>query len=343
MHFTVALKNSVVLLLLMNLLACSEPTSEDLWQDYSMRIENVFDVVVAKPISIHKALLPSKKDRQVTLTPPSINLWQFLKMQDCALNRLVAKRNGPLGKVMLPSQTLFYVSEFIPLAEDCLSNTEVPKDLAQTIQTAIDFYQQHKYDYFRNALFHDEFAELFQSNHLWPLGDHFPASGLPALPLWLNEFHQLTKSNWPTSKLNGEALENALNRLGNSRLMGQWLLELDLASQYLHVITDAMNQHNGLCQFSQKAPQRQIMLNVFSKHFSLKIQPHISQLTRFGQRAEQQLQGIMSQPEPILRFYHQVFINPPSPWQRFKRHWQTHVKAWQRQLGQCNAMPGQSS
>jgi len=343
MRYTVALKNSAILLLLMNLLACSEPTSEDLWQDYTMRIENVFDVVAPKPTAIHKPILPNKKDRQIPLTPPSINLWQFLKIQDCELNSLVAKRNGPLGKVMLPSQTLIYVSEFIPLAEYCLSHTEVPQDLANKIHSGVHFYQQHKYEYFRNALFHDEFAALFQSNHVWPLGDHFPASGLPALQPWLNAFHQLSNSNWPISTLNGEMLEDSLNHLGSSRLMGQWLLELNIANQHLQGLTKAMNQHKGLCSFSQTLPQRQIMLNVFAKHFSLKIQPHISRLTRFGQSAEQQLQTLMSQPEPMMNFYNQVFVDLPSPWQTFKRQWQAHVKAWQRHLSQCHAMPGQSN
>jgi len=339
----------ITLYFLLNLLAvlpltgCSDHTSTAMWEDYASRIGNVFDSDI--DLSKGTALvikLPAKNQRQHTLQPPNISLLQFLKLYQCEVNTLVAQRNGPLGKVMLPSQTLIYVSQFIPMAKQCLAASSINTENTEALTEAIGFYQKNRHLYFDNALFHDEFAGLFHAAHLWPMGEHFPASGVPGLGVWLKLKQQMQADNWPTIDLNEQELETALHSLQQGPLAGQWLQEIHQASRYLTAMTTSMNAHKGLCLYSQQSVEKTALLNVFRLFFTQKAQPWISQLNRFGQSFEKQLGSLAATQPAVQNFFQATFVTQHSPWQTFQKHWQAHVKAWQRHLNQCQSMPGQN-
>jgi hypothetical protein len=325
------------------LTGCTDNTSSGLWEDYTSRIGNIFEAQIPDVDKTSLGIdMPTKKQRLQVLQPPNISLLQFLKLYQCPVNSLVAQRNGPLGKVMLPSQTLIYVSQFLPLAKQCLDNESINEENANALNQAIDFYQDNKAAYFSNALFHDEFSGLFHAAHLWPMGEHFPATGVPGLDTWRALQEQMQDSAWPQTHVDANALESALRDLDNNPLAGQWLQEIHIASQYLAAMTQQMKAHKGLCIYSQQSVKKTALLNVFRLWFTQKIQPWVSQLSRFGNAFNGQLNALTKDQAVMHGFYQDLFAHTNSPWQQFKRQWQAHVKAWQRHLNQCQSMPGQT-
>jgi hypothetical protein len=340
----VSILTCICILILATLQGCTDNTSTNLWHDYSQRIGNIFDTDInVLDFDLLVINIPDKKQRQQTLSPPSISLLQFLKLYQCPVNSLVAKRNGPLGKVMLPSQIFIYISEFIPLAQQCLETEKLSAENADALKQAIAFYQANKHIYFANALFHDEFSKLFHAAHFWPMGEHFSANGVEGLNYWLTLQEQLKTPEWPNTPLDDTLLESSLNTLQQGQQIGHWLQEIHLASQSLVVLTEAMNQHKGLCVYSQQSIKKTALVNVFRLWFSQQVQPWISQLNRFGQSLEKQLSPLMAQHPTMGAFHQRLFIHKGSPWVQFQTHWREHVRAWQRHLNQCQSMPGQAS
>lgn len=326
---------SLLLPILLN--GCGQPTAQDLWQDYQMRLSNVFsqDIEAVNLGTLTWPKLPPKRQLQQTLTPPDISLWQLIKLYDCEINTLVAKRNGPLGKVMPPSQVYIYTRRFIPQAKACLAQADMDEETQAALKQAMAYYQTHEPNYRQNALFHDEWRKSHHALSSWPITQGFPASGIQTLDYFASLSND--QSNTDVSKL-----EEQLKRLAEGRIPGNWLAQLTLANAWLRNLSDAMNNAKTLCPAGKSTPKSRIMMNVFRKYFAQQIQPWISQLKRFGESYQSQLVLVSNNHPPMTHFYERVFTAKNSPWTEFNYQWQQHVQAWQDHLGQCRAMPKSS-
>lgn len=313
---------------------CGQPSAQDLWQDYQMRLSNVFsqDIEETSLNNLTWPKLPSKRHLQQTLTPPDISLWQLIKLYDCEINTLVAKRNGPMGKVMPPSQVYIYTRRFVPQAKTCIAQVEMDEETQAALSQAASYYQSHERQYRQNALFHDEWQKSHHALSSWPVAQGFPASGVQTL----DYFASLSKDQ---INIDASRLEDQLKRLAQGRLPGNWLAQLVLANAWLGTLNDAMYDADTLCPTGRSTPQSRIMMNVFRKYFAQQVQPWISQLKRFGESYQSQLARASESHDAMTDFYNQVFTANDSPWSQFNKRWRNHVKAWQDHLGQCRAMP----
>ncbi len=160
-------------------LACSPPSSlskemtsylsslEEL-QEVMRSEEGSFRVISRQTIE-RAALgvrLPSRKDRRFTLPdPPSLNIREFLGLPDCPLTRLIAYRNGPLGRVMLPSQRLAYDHRFLREAARCTLEGKVAESLTKAVKYKRDQWTKTQW----NAIWGGQDLARFFSL-AWPRG-----------------------------------------------------------------------------------------------------------------------------------------------------------------------------
>ena len=312
-------------------------TSKDMWQDYSMRLENTFSISIESLNSNTQPppALPNKRDRQTQLNPPKINLLDFLKLYKCEVNTLIAKRNSPLGKVMLPSQYFIYAMTFIDQAQICINQEGISPENKSKLQTAIRFYQQHRLELFHNAVFHNEWDKAFHGHKGRSLENPYPPSGIAALNDLNTIKHQLTQQK----AIDTNDLEQNLKELTESRYPGNWIKDLMEAIQFLKQINNSMEKAKPVCPLGQPSRQSDIMQNVFRKYFSQIIQPWISQLHRFGQSFDNQLNLISSSNEAMSAYHHHLFIGSKGPWKDFQFTWRQHVQLWQKHLKTCRLMP----
>ena len=114
---------------LTNIIACSKKSHFD---TYVERLENLLGETIKKPGNFASSSLPrqivvNKKD-----SATSIDLLDFLALQPCKLQLIIAQRNSVLGKVALESQTLVNELLFLNLAQECLdqlgANDQVLKE-----------------------------------------------------------------------------------------------------------------------------------------------------------------------------------------------------------------------
>lgn len=286
--------------------------------------------------------LPPRRDRIIPLESPKISLWEFLKMRDCALNSLIAKRNSPLGKVMPPSQYLIYTQAFIPLANDCMQHSEISPTLKKSLSEALTFYRQHRRAMIQNAVFHAELEQLFHPRQGWSRERQFPSTGIPEFNLWIQALSLSTPlqldqgKNWTTD------VETSLQRLARNALAGHWIDEITKATHQLSLVNQRMLNTKPLCLSDRLSEQGKIMQTVFQKHFAGNLQPWISELHRFGEAFKIQFAKLVDGHPAMTRFNYSLFIDPNGPWIHFQNQWHDHVSQWQYHLKQCGLMPAQS-
>lgn len=324
----------------MAILSGCTTTTDDQWQDYLMRLENVFGIAIDKqnrppnkPFG-----LPRRRERQIQLDYPKINLWEFLKLYQCEVNTLIAKRNSPMGKVMPPSQQLLYALEFIPKAKKCIRQQDISQKGREALRLAIEFYESNAPRLLMNAIFHEEWEKAFHGHAIWPLDQTYPSAGLPPLDRFMTIKLDLNKPAIPNSALL-QSFEQDLKQLADSRYPGNWLRHLSEASHYLTVSNVALSQAKTLCPLGRGNRKSEIMQNVFVKYFNGQVQPWISQLHRFGQSFEPQLATLAQGSASMERFHHKLFSAPTGPWLLFQQAWRQHVHLWQQHLGSCQLMP----
>jgi len=336
--FRHAHKWSITTVLALILSACSSSQPEDLWLDYEMRVMNGLDIkAINAPANSTSSWppLPPRKARITELIAPSMNLWEFLKVYDCELTIHVAKQNGPLGKVMQPSQRFVYAMKWIPLARRCLDSANLNDQARAKIEEGLAFYQAHQLTLFLNGVFHKEFETAFKPSAVWPKQQSYPALGDPSL----EAFNQVLLNQASPMSITSETLEKHLKTMAAHRLPGNWLFHITQATTYLKRLNMAMDSQTRLCPMGTPSPQSKIAMNVFHRYFAAQVQPWVSQLHRFGQSLNRQL-STLSQPNPAMKqHHHAVFLDKSGPWQQFQQHWKGHVDAWQRQLTRCQLMP----
>ena len=103
-------------------------------------------------------VLNPKQRRYLIKKQSVINFGDFLSLSDCKLSQLIAYRNSPLGRSMLPAQGFLYTHRFIHESKRCKASAEGIKALQKAVQAKKDKWPLHYW----NALWGGrEFALFF--------------------------------------------------------------------------------------------------------------------------------------------------------------------------------------
>lgn len=342
-------KYLIGLLLLALLMSCGHSNSaESAFDNYIYRLSNVLGAERRYNELEGQALLeryPTHRQLIQNIAPLKINLLDFLKLSSCDLQRHIGKRNSNLGRVLQPSQRMFYEYTFIHLAEECLQQLDNASALFRVLSESVEAKRQQLSFIRWNATFaSEEFSVLF-SLSASPLGLKSATISPTQLYDALDIIAHYTQTDWLVAS-DEQKLEQAFSVVASSRRMGEIrhsLLLVQHALSQADVILESALLGRPLC-FQQKPNKKsEILQIVFEKFYIGEIQPYISKLYQQADALFTRIDSLSGEypdkPEAFTTFWETVFLSGNSEWRLFKRSIERHTHNWQQLLEQCGRLP----
>lgn len=270
-------------IILLMLSGCDRHTPEALFENYRYRMENVLDTPM--PLIKVAGLLPypSQRDLLQRHTDVSINLIEFWKLRQCALQTLLGEKNNSLGKVMASSQEWIYAAKFLAMAPTCIGTlraSNVNTELSESMVSLIDAIaraqwvkNKEKYQYAWNATIASrEFSHLF-SLATPPLPLNSTGAAL-VREAWVNLL-QMMKQYESDGAIPSD-IEEVLKIMVSSHYLGSLLQAVHLIQKQLIPITVAITEKSNRCRMNQR--DKTAIRNVFLKYYVGKVQPYLALL-----------------------------------------------------------------
>ena len=341
------------------LCACGQPQADAVYMDYLERLARTMKTEVPELASEPVLQFPSR--RQLKRIEPEIKMdfMAFLKMQNCNLQQLIAKRNSSLGKVMPSSQRLMYEHRLVQSLKRCLKIGGHESDSVEWMQHLLARKRAVRQTIFWNTVIASpEMAQFFS-----PSAKYLSMHNIEQRQDILRATSQLL--SWQESlgrnkDLDGDSLEQAYLSISNeqygTRLIKSALLAKVWLTRGTLLITSALDKQ-PLCPQGRATPQSVIMQNILSNFFVAKIQPHLARIQGELHALSQQfaileanivaesagVQGGFEVPVEYSRYIQRYFGEDE---QALPAQYTTaikgHIQAWQGLLKQCGVMPGVS-
>lgn len=103
--------------------------------------------------------LPTRGDRRIDVADHRLGPFDFLSTIGCRLSEVVAARNGPLGRVLVPARRWAYEREVLTAARDCLPSMSASR--AARLQALVERKRAELPAHAWNAVWLDENVERF--------------------------------------------------------------------------------------------------------------------------------------------------------------------------------------
>ena len=331
------------------LMACqSEPTPENMLNNYLSRLSNSLDVDRVEMTSTALLLYPMRRHLQQTIPPIDINVLEFLRLSQCELQRHIGQRNSGLGKVMLATQELLYDSQFIRLAKQCQQTLAAGSSLLNLLDKAIIHKSQFLAHRWWNATFASEEFTYLLSLGTTPVLIHDskrkPLQLVKALENIVNAANKVDQAD--SVPVN---IEQYYQIIGSSKYIGQLRLSMQIISATLTQANQLLKQRLGsrpLC-FKQQPNQRFNTVNtVFHQFYIQDVQRYVADIYQQGQllfplldNLQSQLLSRSFQVSTFQMFWDEIYANQHSEWRQFNNKIKQHTYYWQQLLSQCGSMP----
>lgn len=336
-------------LLAAGLYGCSAPSLQDHLDDYLQRLSNTLDQPLPQLKKASWPGLPSYRERHQDLPDLRIDLLDFLDLDECGLQQLVAQRNSSLGKVMTDSQRLLYEHRFLQALRVCLTRSDKLPDELQTHLHKVLAIKQSTVPLVRwNASWGSrEFAALFsRAAPAKPPGQTFTTANSREALIWL-------QTNFPPRPgqpvPDSATLESRYQTLEQGRHGGELLNTLQSYSDALQTATQLIEQRlarKPVCYRQTPSRSGRIAENILRKFYIQNLQPELAELDREGRAFLEAANASLSHhknrtPKIMLQWQQNTLslTSAEAPWQRYRRSVKQHAKAWQTLLQQCGLMP----
>lgn len=341
-----SLVKTMFCLLSLVLQACAPPTASDTYEDYLSRIARTLNV--DRPVVTVEPLQAFPARRDLKLAEPTLNmeLLDFLRLQDCGLQQLIAQRNSSLGKVMPESQRLFYEYRLMSALDQCLRNDSVDAETQAWMRSVLEHKHRIRQQVFWNSVIASpEMGRFFSpSEHVLDVADSEERQdiqrALAQLMAWQNRL--ALDGAFKAAPLIQD-VEQAYQTLGNEQYAGQLLQSALLAKAWIEAGTQLIHQsldRQPLCPQGRETPRSRVMQTIMNKFFVGKIQPHLARIQRELQALQQQFDIVKIDTPPAAYIqYRQRYLAKQALPQQYTQAVVQHVRAWQRLLKQCGAMP----
>jgi len=339
---------------------CDQSAPEHLMQDYIDRVANTLDVNIDADIQVKEEipLFPRVRERVKPIPETRQGLIEVLDLKYCTgLLQLIAERNSNLGQVMQPSQKMSYEIRFFANISECQnkasSDSSASDDLRKQIEEIYRFKEETLGDEIWNGIFGAEALEANFSRSASPL----PAEG----PLGFSASREAIQALINISRLSSDnilqydqttlsTLETHYKALHHNQFGSRLMHSLVLMTKTMERVSLAINTRldkRPFCFPGHRTQKHTILQNVFSKYYGQSFQPYLARTHRSGQEWVALQNTLLSQTTPtpsVKKYFTLTFAtdNSDSIWQRYNRARDEHTRAWQRLLGQCGLMPGQS-
>lgn len=331
----------------LTLTACT-PSPQSQLDDYRDRVARVLEQdVVEQPLM--DIPYQSVRANQLPTASHSLNLLDFLKLNQCELGRTVAKRNSALGKVAAPSQVMHLDRDFFMQAPLCIEslNDSTP-NLSEELQTVLDKKLANRMAIWWNAWIGFDEWQAFTSIAAQPIemgvgSEMHNASPHLSISLQALDFAILQGRKWQQGQWQYDELtmEEQLKRLRYSESLGRWLASIQHLIKTLNetaLILDTRFQTKALCINRFDGEKADILFNVFKKYYAGKVQPYLSKVMRYGTQLQSRLEQLSTLAHPPKS--HDAWrLKVNKLVKTLENANEKHVKAWQATLSACDLMP----
>jgi len=324
------------------LIACGAVSADAVYRDYVERLARTLDVEMpAVELESIKAF-PARRQLKLIEPEMKMGLLDFLKLQDCNLQQLIAQRNSSLGKVMPDSQRLIYEHKLMQSLQSCLQLDRQEPEYIVWMQKLLASKQAMRQIIFWNTVIASpEMAQFFS-----PSAPYFKVSDIEQRQDIQRALSQLL--SWQSNlggdrNLNADSLEQAYLSIAAEQYGGQLIQSAVLAKVWVDsgtLLIHSALEKRPLCPQGRATPQSTIMQNILNKFFVAKIQPHLARIQGELQALSQQFAIVEIQNgQEAYRQYYQRYLSKQGLPKQYAQSIKQHVQAWQRLLKQCGAMP----
>ena len=263
------------------LTACGPSGFEQHLGDYQARLGRTLELEPIETGDLPPPRLPRTSELTLSIDSGSqINLLDFLSLDDCGLQTLVAHNNSPLGRVATASGRLVYDLEFLALAVPCLAvlAENQSDELATALAGAIEHKQANLGKRAWNAIIAGpEWRDFWKRSPrvMDPLSTDL---GEPVQSI--NRLQQLTtrwlSGDYSVDRTELEGLLETLRHHGAGDLMQH----LQRQDHILRALDASIAQQDQPVCWSPEDPKGQVLGNVVRKFFVGTIQVRSAVLNR---------------------------------------------------------------
>lgn len=320
---------------------CSQ-TVEDHLSDYSQRVASVLNEPLTDFPSIERPYQLARHNR-LPIEQQSINLLEFLRLNQCELGRVIAQQNSALGKVAAPSQVMHFYRDFILSAPKCIELLQqIDPKLAEIIQQNLIQKQLHRMNVWWNAWTGFEEWQALSSTAAQPI-DYLNKAPYLTISLQSLDFAIVQGTAWRKTQYqyDEKQMEEHLKQLRFSESIGRWLsstvLLIRTLEQTAHVLEQKLKT-KPLCVNRNDQANADILFNVFRKFYAGQVQPYLSRVHMFGEQMTDRLNRLsaLTQPPETFSQWLKALMDMKDRLHESNRR---HVHAWQATLSNCGLVP----
>jgi len=317
--------------------------------DYGARVARI----TGQPVDLPRATgapYPRPRDLAVPVPEVRIRLLDLTDFARCNLTRLIAERNGTLGRSWPASQRLDYEFRFGHRLDRCaawLDGQDALDDDSAALRAEVQALRPVKAAtrpvvWWQASWASDEFSRHFSAAA--PLPERDTRAPLAAFTPLVTLARQLDAP--PDGVPLGE-LEAALQQLRSQRYGGGWVRATLLMVATLNQSAAALDATDTarLCPQGKSTPKARVFETVFYRVYADRLQPYLSTLHREGADYLDALAPLLAHAPndapPAFKRYAPRYLQrgPDSLWVDLATARDRHTEAWQRVLGDCGLMP----
>ena len=325
---------SCALLFVWFLVGCEAESTPTRLAQYRLAVESILDTS-ASPADGRLPSYPSRAERRLEVADERVGPVDFLGTIGCRLSEVVAARNTPLGKVLVPSRRLAYELDVIEAMEECLPSLRAER--ATRWQRRLDQKRAQLPMHVWNAVWLDNELERWLT------------SGAPS---WLGGADE-SDATWLLERAaiaievgDVGGLEAAFAALRDDAPFGPTLRALDRAADELGRVAALVTPLGG----SGCGDRERQLEEIFHDRF----EPMRMDLVRLGGQGAAGVEAIerlfvatagnVDVPEPMRAFRGSAVggcsDSPcPAPSARYDAAFLRHADAWSPLLQACRALP----
>ena len=321
------------------LLGCNEtPTDSAVTNDvvgYREAVEQILNKPRSATGNVYTLRLPSRAARRMEVGDQRITPLDFLAIIGCPLSEIVAERNAPLGKVLVPTRRLAHEWLVVDAIEDCLPALTTERAERLRVQPARKRAELPLHRW--NGVWLDRDLERFLSGGPSSLIGGERAGDGP---------QQLIRAARAIEARDASALEGAFEQVRDEDAMGPRLRALAAVAHELELVATLIEEMTTtVCDKLDRK-----LIRTFREEY-MPIQPALGALDRMGRDDVEGIAALfrataqtVEPPEPMARFRFAVrgsSLDGASEgvWARYRQAVLSHAAAWAPLLERCAGMP----
>lgn len=317
-------------------MGCGAGSPADALSSYREALETKLDQPVSPEPALPALHLPDRRGRRLEVSDQRIGPFDFLAIIGCPLSEVVAERNAPLGKVLVPTRRLAHELRVVGALDECVPTLDPER--ADRLRAQLAEKRGELPAHVWNAVWLDRDLERYLSGGVAsPIGGDRSDDAAK----------QLLRAAQAVEDLDVAALEAAFSQLRDDPAIGATLrslagaiVELERVSELL----DAMPAGES-CDWTERHLAR-----IFRERY-VPLQPALGVLDREGRDGVEAIAALfratardVQVPEPMRSYRVAVLGRPEGDvsaglWARYRQSLIDHARAWGPLLERCGGLP----